>query len=266
MEEKRKQNGLLRTDALDSEKADRNKETTLESIASTCGLIVVWLFLITFIFQNFEIPSGSMKNTLLIGDHVLVNRVGFAPPSSWAKILPYRQIHRGDIVVFIKPRETNTILVKRVIGIPGDRIHLHNGVVYRNDQALKEPQAAMPTTADYRPYRDEFPAVPVPQESNVTATWAVELPNHIDGQDLVVPPGHYFVMGDNRVNSLDSRFWGFVPRENILGRPLVVYWSFETPEDQIYKTQVSDRVAFGLHVALHFFDQTRWKRTFFQID
>jgi signal peptidase I len=252
--------GLLTT-----KQGNQEKETMLEFLASSCGLIVIWMFVVTFIFQNFEIPSGSMVKTLLIGDHLMVDRVGFAPAAPWARFLPYHEVHRGDIVVFIKPHETNLILVKRVIGIPGDRIHLHNGIVYRNGQPLDEPQAAKPTSADYQPYRDEFPALPAAEGAGVTAIWAVDLPSHIEGQDLIVPDGKYFVMGDNRPNSLDSRYWGFVPRENILGCPLFVYWSFNTPEDQIYKTELGDRIAFGFHTVLHLFDQTRWNRTLLRI-
>jgi signal peptidase I len=114
----------------------------------------------------------------------------------------------------------------------------------------------------YNPYRDDFPRNPVPAGDEVTASWAVDLPNHIVDGDLVVPPGKVFAMGDNRTESLDGRFWGFVPRENIVGRPMFVYWSFETPADQIDKTSMADRIGFMGHILLHIFDETRWKRTF----
>jgi len=236
-------------------------ETPLEFFASICGVLTLGLFALTFIFQNFEIPSGSMLNTLLIGDHVLVDRVTLAPPTHWAPFVYYRNVRRGDIVVFYKPGEPNMFLVKRVVGIPGDRIHLRNGVVYLNGKAQVEPLAVKTTDAGYAPYRDDFPAVPASQGYDLTATWALELPQHIAGEDLVVPDGDYFCMGDNRPYSLDSRFWGFVPRQNIVGRPLFVYWSFITGEDQIDKTSGADRVAWFEHIVLHFFDQTRWRRT-----
>jgi signal peptidase I len=155
--------------------------------------------------------------------------------------------------------------VKRVIGIPGDHIHLRNGVVYLNGVAQNEPQAAKPSDLNYSPYRDDFPSVPASEGGDVTAEWSVALPSYIQGEDLVVPPGHYFAMGDNRPNSLDSRYWGFVPRANIIGRPLFVYWSFVTPEDQENKTALSDRVAWFLHEAIHFFGQTRWSRTLHRV-
>lgn len=100
-----------------------------------------------------------------------------------------------------------------------------------------------------------------PDNVGVTAEWSVELPSHIEGNDLVVPEGRYFVMGDNRTNSLDGRYWGLVPRANILGWPLFVYWSFPTPEN-LYKTKMSEQASFGLREAAHFFDETRWSRTF----
>lgn len=248
---------------LEKKQAHR-EETPLEFIASICSVLVLGLFALTFIFQNFEIPSGSMEKTLLIGDHVLVDRMTLAPPSHWAPFDHHRDIRRGDIIVFYKPTvEANgehMFLVKRVVGIPGDRIHLRNGIVYLNGQPQNEPQAAKPSDDSYYPYRDDFPAVSPSQASDVTAEWSVDLPNHIQGEDLVVPAGHYFAMGDNRPVSLDSRYWGFVPRENIVGRPLFVYWSFVTPEDQIDKTSLSDRVGFIFHIIIHFFDQTRWSR------
>jgi len=117
----------------------------------------------------------------------------------------------------------------------------------------------------YAPYRDDFPqdlaGVQEHAIYNHAATWAEELPSHIQGDDLVVPPGTVFAMGDNRLDSLDGRFWGFIPVENVLGRPLFVYWSFKTPADQIEKQSIGDRISFIGHVVLHIFDETRWKRT-----
>jgi signal peptidase I len=248
-------------------------ETALESLASICTVLAVGLFVMTFIFQNFEIPSASMENTLLIGDHVLVDRVSLAPPAHWAPFVHYREVQRGDIIVFLKPHpETPDLyLVKRCIGIPGDRIHLEHGVVYLNGVAQNEPHAQMPRNDGdpedaYIPYRDDFPAdmegIEQQASANNAAHWAVDLPNYVKNGELVVPPGTVFAMGDNRTKSLDGRFWGFVPRENIVGRPMFVYWSFETPADQIDKTSIGDRIGFIGHILLHIFDETRWKRTF----
>jgi signal peptidase I len=245
------------------------KETPLEALASICSVLVVGLFIMGFIFQNFVIPSGSMEKTLLIGDHVLVDRITIAPPTSWAPFVHYRPIKRGDIIVFLKPNpETpDLILVKRAIGIPGDRIHLRHGVVYVNGVAQNEPYAGMPTENGnfedaYQPYRDDFPAITPGPDVQVTELWREDLPTHIQGDDIVVPPGKVWAMGDNRTESLDSRFWGFVPMENIMGRPMFVYWSFQTPADQEDKTSLSDRVAFMAHIVTHFFTGTRWSRTF----
>jgi signal peptidase I len=246
-------------------KTTPEQETPLEAFASICGVLVIGLFAIAFIFQNFEIPSSSMEKTLLIGDHVVVDRVTLAPPTSWAPFMPYRNVKRGDIIVFFKPNpETPDLyLVKRVVGIPGDHIHLRAGVVYLNGEPQNEPLADKPTDSNYFPYRDDFPAIAPSEASDVTATWMVELPTHVDASgDLVVPPGKYFAMGDNRTVSLDSRYWGFVPSENIIGRPLLVYWSFIQSGDQYEKTSLADRASFFLHTVVHFFDQTRWKRTF----
>lgn len=241
------------------------EETPLEFIASICGVLVFGLFVLTFVFQNFVIPSGSMLKTLLVGDHVVADRITLAPKASWAPFVYYRSVRRGDVIVFYKPGEPDMTLVKRVVGIPGDRIHLRNGVVYLNGKAQTEPHAAKTTDQNYLPYIDDFPAVPPSEANGVTATWAAELPTHIQGEDLVVPAGDYFCMGDNRPNSLDGRYWGFVPRANIVGRPLFVYWSFITGEDQNDKTSARDQAAWFGHIVLHFFDQTRWRRTFHRI-
>ncbi|MBT9332123.1 signal peptidase I [Paracidobacterium acidisoli] len=245
-------------------------ETPLEAFASICGVLVIGLFILTFIFQNFAIPSSSMEKTLLVGDHLLVDRSTLAPPTSWAKFLVRtRNVRRGDIIVFYKPQlEANgehLFLVKRVIGLPGDHVHLRNGIVYLNGVAQNEPQAAKPNDLNYSPYRDDFPSVPPSESGDVTAEWAVALPGYIHGEDLVVPQGMYFAMGDNRTVSLDSRYWGFVPRANVVGRPLFVYWSFVTPEDQENKTSLPDRASWFTHEAIHFFDQTRWRRTLHRV-
>ncbi len=243
-------------------------ETPLEALASMCTVLVIGLFVITFVFQNFEIPSGSMLQTLQIGDHVFVDRITLAPRTAWAPFVHYRDVQRKDIIVFLKPGEPDLFLVKRVVGVPGDRIHLRGGVVYLNGVAQKEPQITMPHDDgtgrhSYQPYRDDFPSIsPDQADSDVTASWAVDLPNHIQNGDLVVPPGRYFAMGDNRLDSLDGRYWGFVPKANIIGRPMFVYWSFETPSDEVDKTSVGDRIAFMGHILTHFFTDTRWSRTF----
>ena len=230
----------------------------MEFIGSTSAVLVVGLFIITFIFQNFEIPSASMEDTLLIGDHVVVDRVTFSPKTSWAPFVRYRQPHDGDVFVFLSVTEPGLHIVKRVMGVPGDRIHLRNGVVYRNGQALNEPYIEH---QGYNPYRDDFPSVSAVEESQVSPEWKLTMRAHIEGDDLVVPPGSYFAMGDNRDNSLDSRYWGFVPAEHLVGRPMVIYWSFQTPEGQWQKSGMGDRLAFFAHIAIHFFDQTRWSRT-----
>ena len=248
----------------------RDEETPFETMASWCVLIVVWFFATTLLAQNYQIPSGSMEKTLLVGDHLIVDHSTFAPESSWMPLAYHRDPRRGDIVVFRKPvadypngQPEYTILVKRLIAVPGDRIHLHNGVVYVNGVAQTLAKDALDTPAYDPEYQDEFPALlPTPQSPHgATESWAVEIASHIVNGELVVPPGKYFMMGDNRHNSLDSRFWGFVPRENILGRPLFNYWSFDTPDDHQEMTGLGDNLAWMGHVALHFFSDTRWKRT-----
>jgi signal peptidase I len=245
------------------------EETPFEAVASICSVLVVGLFILTFLAQNFVIPSGSMEDTLLVGDHLVVDRITLAPPSKWMPLVHYREPKRGDIVVFIKPGELDAdgkpaimFLVKRLVGVPGDHIHLHNGIVIVNGVAQSEPHAVPTTTENYQEFLDEFPAVaPYPSPGGATERWAVDFPNHVENGDLVVPPEKFFMMGDNRHDSLDSRYWGFVPRENIVGRPLFNYWSFKTPEHQYEETGIGNNIAWIGHVALHFLTETRWKRT-----
>jgi signal peptidase I len=246
------------------------EETPFEASASICSVLVLGLFILTFLAQNFVIPSGSMEKTLLVGDHLVVDRITLAPQAKWMPLVRYREPRRGDIVVFIKPvpdldaegRPQYLYLVKRLIGVPGDRIHLRNGIVIINGVALDQPHAEKTTPENHQDFLDEFPSVPpYPQTGGATEAWAVDFPNHIVDGDLVVPPGEYFMMGDNRHNSLDSRFWGFVPRANIVGRPLFNYWSFKTPEEAYDQPGLGHRLAWMGHVALHFLTDTRWKRT-----
>lgn len=250
----------------ESKKEEKPRETTVEFLASLAAVLVTGLFIITFIVQAFEIPSSSMEDTLLIGDHVFVNRVQFAPPTKWVgPLVPYRDIRRGDIVVFLSPAEPGLYVVKRIMGVPGDKIHLQDGVVYRNGEKLDEPYVIHSATDERRidPYRDNFPSV-APSLSNTPPTpeWQLLIQQHIQGEDIVVPESSYFAMGDNRDVSYDSRYWGFIPRENVIGRPLFVYWSFETPPDQYLRKEVGERLGFLAHVVIHFFDETRWRRTF----
>ena len=233
----------------------------MEFIASMASILVVGLFIITFCLQAFEIPSSSMENTLLIGDHVFVDRVTPAPKTSWFPIIPYREVHRGDIIVFLSPAEPGLFVVKRIIGVPGDRIHLQDGVVYRNGEAAKEP-FVIHSRGDYNPYRDNFPSIAPMDGAGVTPEWHLTMGEHIKNGELVVPPDSYFAMGDNRDVSYDSRWWGFIPKENVVGRPMFIYWSFETPANQYLKTAWSDRIKFIFNVVFHFFSETRWNRMF----
>ena len=256
--------------------ADINRgETPFESLASICLVLVVGLFVMTFVAQNYVIPSGSMENTLLIGDHLVVDRMTLMPPASWMPLPKYREPRRGDIVVFHKPvyqpgidapdadgAPQYTTLVKRLIGVPGDHIHLRNGIVFLNGVAQPAGFAQPTTTDNLNEFLDDFPAVPPAGVPGSTESWAVNFSSHIQDGDLVVPPGMYFMMGDNRHNSLDSRFWGFVPRANILGRPLFNYWSFEASDGQLEQTGVGHKLAWIGHVLVRFFPDTRWKRTF----
>jgi signal peptidase I len=243
------------------------RETTVEFLASLAGVLVTGLFIITFVLQAFEIPSSSMEDTLLIGDHVFVNREQFAKPTRWmGPLLPYRDIHRNDIVVFLSPEEQGLFVVKRIMGVPGDYIHLRDGAVYRNGQKLDEPYVRYkgdPLDPEcFRcPYRMNFPAILPRPVDQLADSWQLSLPEHIQGEDLVVPQDSYFAMGDNRDVSYDSRYWGFIPRKNVIGRPMFVYWSFITPQDQYKMRDWGDRLGFLAHIIIHFFDETRWSRT-----
>lgn len=233
----------------------------MEFLSSMAVVLVIGLFIITFNLQAFEIPSSSMEETLLIGDHVFVDRNTYAPRTNWVgPLVPYRDVRHGDIVVFLSPAQPGLYVVKRIVGLPGDRIRLRDGYLYRNGERVNEPYVRRDGT--HSPYRDNFPSMP-PAFANtpVDGDWQLLMGLHIQEGELVIPPGNYFALGDNRDVSNDSRYWGFIPRENIIGRPMFIYWSFETPADQYHKTTITERIAFLFKVAIHFFDQTRWRRT-----
>lgn len=224
--------------------------------------MTIALFVITFVVQAFRIPSGSMEDTLLVGDYLLVDKTRFGPGGHWQAVLPYRAIRRGDIIVFRYPVDPSEHFVKRVIGLPGDRIRLWHSHVYINGGVLHEPYAVFKEHfADE--FRDNFPAGNRINE-NVRSEWAARLRSLVHGGELTVPPGQYFVLGDNRDQSLDSRYWGFVPRENIIGRPLVIYFSIVQADDDD-DDPVASTVANGKLLTIparisHVLGDMRWRR------
>jgi signal peptidase I len=229
---------------------------------SLLAAVVIALFVITFVVQAFQIPSGSMEKTLLIGDYVLVDKVHLAQGGLWRRLMPYREIQRGDIVVFHYPVDPSEHFVKRVVGLPGDHLRLREGTVYINDQPLSEDYAIHTVKAfDY--YRDNFPT-DMDTTGNINAAWHSALARHVQHGELVVPTDKYFVMGDNRDQSSDSRYWGFVPRQAIVGQPLMVYLSVrEQPVAGVDRP--NDKLVRSAHFLTHFWELARWNRMFHMI-
>lgn len=201
-----------------------------EHLQSLASIIVIALFIIIFIVQAFRIPSGSMENTLLVGDYLLVDKFTNAPAGYWSWLLPYKTFHRGDIMVFKWPVHPEQHFVKRVIGLPGDRIRLINGTVFVNGERLPEPYAVH-KLLNFDPFRDEFPNRRS-SDPNINPTWSADISGFTRNYELVVPRDCYFVLGDNRDSSLDSRYWGFVPSENVVGRPLIIYFSLQPFDEE----------------------------------
>jgi signal peptidase I len=227
-------------------------------VAEWTVTIILLLFATTSLVQAFVIPSASMENTLLIGDHVLVDKMVFAPPGPVSgKVLPYRDVRRGDIIVFRFPLNIKEDYVKRAIGVPGDHIRLVNKQLMLNGHLVTEPYVVH-RTPYLNAYRDNFPANAT--EESLRPRAAEMLRDHVENGELVVPPGFVFAMGDNRDDSDDSRYWGFVPRENIVGTPVIIYWSFEAPTADLTNPNIGiDHI---VDVVTHFFTKTRWNRTF----
>ena len=230
------------------------------TIAEWTVTILLLLFGTTTLVQAFVIPTGSMEDTLLIGDHLLVDKLSYAPSGAFSRLLlPYSRVKRGDIIVFRYPIDIRQTFVKRVIGLPGDRLRVENKQIFVNGHKLTEPYKYHKT--DYTDsYRDNFPGDP-----NVHLYEPAEamLRDHVKNGEIVVPANSYFAMGDNRDSSLDSRYWGFVPRDNIIGKPLIIYWSYDAPTERLASPTIGlDHLK---DLALNFFRKTRWKRTFMLI-
>lgn len=233
---------------------------TVGSLQSLLGTVVIAVFVITFIVQAFQIPSESMENTLLIGDYLLVNKLTYGSRGGAGDyLMPYRRINRGDIVVFHYPVNPAQHFVKRVIGVPGDRIRLINKQVWVNGTRLQEPYVRFTKPAD-DVFRDNFPRMDIPA-AGLEPKWWLQMRKLVEDGQLIVPQGHYFVMGDNRDDSYDSRWWGFVPQENIIGRPLLIYWSVSNRDDMAASSSVGDKIYHFAYAVTHVFQMTRWNRT-----
>src|SRR6266550_6711965 len=230
---------------------EAQKKSTFREYYEALLIAVIFVnFARIFVFQAFKIPTGSMEDNLKVGDHIVVNKFIYGPTAAaWQRLFPLRDIRRGDIIVFRYPLQPDTDFLKRVIGMPGDIIDIHNKVVSVNGKAMDEPYVIHEDSTVYPPQ----PALPEPYRSRDQFG------------PYTVPLGQYFAMGDNRDRSSDSRYWGTVPRGMIKGRAFMVYWSFASvppPPD----SPPSARLKELLGVVIHFFSQTRWERTFFIVD
>ena len=244
----------------ESPPATPHPKSGLSAFQSLAGTIVIAVFVVTFILQAFQIPSESMEKTLLVGDYLLVDKARYGHATLWNWLLPYRPIQRQDIVVFRYPVNPRQHFVKRVIAVPGDRVRLINKHVYvngvRQDDAYATFNAGWPNA-----YRDNFPVVHFEGDRNSdTGRWFREVEKLTDNDQLIVPEDCYFVLGDNRDDSYDSRYWGFVPRENIEGRPLVIYWSMNRPDQGMSAPPPSGKLANLASAVSQLVNSLRWHR------
>ena len=234
----------------------RFAESTRNFIHEWSLNILILLFGTTTLVQAFIVPTPSMDTTVMVGDHLLVDKLSYAPPGSISRyFLPYTDPKRGDVIVFRYPMDISQNYVKRVMGVPGDHIKVVDKVVYLNGKPLSEPYAQH-IFPNLEPYRDNFPSEP---RGPVYDRARQMLAEHVENGELVVPPDSYFAMGDNRDNSLDSRYWGFVPRDYIVGKPVLIYWSYDTTTDRLADPTIgTDHI---IDLFQHFFTKTRWNRT-----
>ena len=243
----------------DTAAANSAEQRGFPELQSFLNVVVIVIFVITFVVQAFQVPTPSMQNTLLVGDFLLTDKIRFGKTTNVLDmLLPYRSIQRGDVAVFRFPVDPSTYLVKRVIGLPGDRIHLHRGVVYVNGNLLEE-KYVIHNNPYFNPYRDEFPAW-ASYSSITDRKWRYNLPRYVKEGELTVPANSYFVLGDNRDDSLDSRYWGFVPRDNVVGRPLVIYMSWN--HGDAGGGTGNDKLVHSGQMPAHFLPLARWDRIF----
>jgi signal peptidase I len=260
--------GVIEAESAASKSDERESVSFWEYVESLLVTILLALFGTSFVVQSFKIPSQSMEPTLLVGDHLLVNKFIFGGEGAWyEKLLPYRPIRHGDIIVFKFPYDDNPYYVKRVIGIPGDRIRIIDQQVNVNGKQLDEPYVIHDPSVPYDPFGDTFPPTTTRfLRLAVRQEWAADILNHVSDGELVVPADKYFVMGDNRDRSSDSRYWGFVDRHAIMGGPVMIYWSVETAADTL---DVDEGFRTRLHefmdTVMHLPSRTRWSRMFHQV-
>ena len=232
----------------------------LDTFRSLLSIIVISLFVLTFLVQPFRIPSESMERTLLVGDFLLVNKQVYGPPGAWHWLLPYEPVGRGDVIVFHFPLDPSDHVVKRVVGVPGDRIRLQNGVVCVNGQKQNEPFAIFEGTYQDS-FRDQFPSR-LYTDPGVDTHWWLLMRRDVQNGELVVPPGMYFVLGDNRNHSRDSRYWGFVPRANVVGLPFLIYFSLQEASATDAGALPDDKLGHEKSPLDTVMDFARWSRMF----
>jgi signal peptidase I len=243
------------------------REGAWDTIRSLLVVLLGVFCIRTFIAEATVIPTGSMEQTILVGDHVFLDKLLYGPrlPYTSLRIPPLKTVRPGEIVAFRYPRNPSVMFVKRVVGKGGDVVRIQNKKVFINGKPLNEPYVEFQSFSMF-PLRDNFPPAvsqleTLPAAWGLDPAWAREMPNYIRDDGLHVPAGFLFVMGDNRDNSLDSRFWGFVPEEYVVGEPLFVYWSYDAPSRDWTNEDLIARLRFDASILWNFIRRTRWSRT-----
>ncbi len=258
--------GLVAPTAPKKEEPHEDPTTISEYLESLLVTVLLALFGTSFVVQAFKIPSASMEGTLLIGDHLLVNKFIFGGSGAWyERVLPYRPLERGDIIVFKYPYADHQHFVKRVIGLPGDRLKMVDQQMFVNGKPLNEPYVVHDhdQLANYDPFNTSFPPrrdQMISQQVVTESGWRETLRSYVQGDEIVVPPGKLFAMGDNRDHSSDSRYWGFVDRSAIMGRPFLIYWSVDATSNDYTQTTFLQRLVGVFDTLAHLPSRTRWSR------